>query len=205
MTPPALQALFHAKARGYEVDDKVVDQALAALERARSEPGGYAYGAPADSQNAVPAGKLAFMDQVPSSAARATACEATLLLAGRGDQERLHRAVLRFFANWDYLAERKSQLGTHVQPYGIAPYYFLYGHLYAAQAIELLDDSRYGSEKEELRTQMRAFLARSREADGSWNDRQFARSAGYGTALAILCLWMPKLPKPEPRPMPKKG
>jgi hypothetical protein len=206
MTPPALQALFHAKARGYEVDDKVVDQALAALERARSEPGGYAYSAPADSQNGVPAGKLAFMDQVPSSAARATACEATLLLAGRGDQERLHRAVLRFFANWDYLAERKSQLGTHVQPYGIAPYYFLYGHLYAAQAIELLDDSRYGSEKEELRTQMRAFLARSRDADGSWNDRQFPRSAGFGTAMAILCLWMPKLPKPEPRPMAaKKG
>jgi hypothetical protein len=206
MTPPALQALFHAKARGYEVDDKVLDQALAALERARSEPGGYAYGAPAESQNAVPAGKLAFMDQVPSSAARATACEATLLLAGRGDQERLHRAVLRFFANWDYLAERKSQQGTHVQPYGIAPYYFLYGHLYAAQAIELLDDSRYGSEKEELRTQMRAFLARSREADGSWNDRQFPRSAGFGTALAILCLWMPKLSKPEPRPLPaKKG
>ena len=33
----------------------------------------------------------------------------TLLLAGRGDQERLHRAVLRFFENWDDLAVRKKK------------------------------------------------------------------------------------------------
>jgi hypothetical protein len=204
MTAPALQVLFLAKARGYEVSDAVLDQAVAALERARSEPGGYGYGAALTSQNDVPEGKLAFMDQVPSSAARATACETTLLLAGRGDKERLHRAVLRFFTDWDELAVRKSQLGTHIQPYGIAPYYFLYGHLYAAQAIEQLDD---GAEKDALRAKMLAYLARSRDADGSWNDRQFDRSAGYGTALALLCMHMPHLPKPEPRtaPQSKKG
>lgn len=196
MTAPALQVLFLAKARGHAVADAVLDQAVAALERARSEPGGYGYGAALTSQNEVPESKLAFMDKVPSSAARATACETTLMLAGHGDKERLHRAVERFFADWDELAVRKSQLGTHIQPYGIAPYYFLYGHLYAAQAIEQLDD---GAEKEALRTKMRAYLARSRDADGSWNDRQFARSAGYGTALALLCLHMPHLPKPEPR------
>ena len=203
MTAPALQVLFLAKARGYEVADAVIDQAVAALERARSEPGGYGYGAALTSQNEVPEAKLAFMDKVPSSAARATACETTLMLAGRGDKERLHRAVLRFFADWDELAVRKSQLGTHIQPYGIAPYYFLYGHLYAAQAIEQLDD---GAEKEALRTKMRVYLARSRDASGSWNDRQFDRSAGYGTALAILCMHMPHLPKPESRAAaPKKG
>ncbi|HLQ37870.1 MAG TPA: hypothetical protein VK348_08720 [Planctomycetota bacterium] len=201
MTPPALQALFHAQARGYAVPDQVLDQALQALERARSESGGYAYGAPAESQNEVPADKLKFMDQVPSSAARATACEATLMLAGRGDPERLHRAVLRFFEHWDALAVRKSQPKTHEPPYGIAPYYFLYGHLYAAQAIELLADAK---EKDALRLKMRAYLARSRDPDGSWNDRQFDRSAGYGTALAILCLQMPKLHAPVARPAPVK-
>lgn len=203
MTAPALQVLFLAKARGYEVADAVIDQAVAALERARSEPGGYGYGAALTSQNDVPEAKLAFMDKVPSSAARATACETTLMLAGRGDKERLHRAVVRFFADWEELAVRKSQLGTHIQPYGIAPYYFLYGHLYAAQAIEQLDD---GAEKEALRTKMRIYLARSRDAAGSWNDRQFDRSAGYGTALAILCMHMPHLPKPESRAAaPKKS
>ncbi len=196
MTAPALQALFHAKARGYVVADAVLDQALAALERARSEPGGYAYGAPARSQNEVTAEQLTMMDKVGSSSARATAVETTLLLAGRGDAARLHRAVLRFFEFWDDLAVRKSQTGTHIPPYGIAPYYFLYGHVYAAQAIEMLPD---GDEKLALRTKMRAYLARSRDADGSWNDRQFDRSAGYGTAMAILTMQMPRLPKPVAR------
>ncbi|MGE3171956.1 MAG: prenyltransferase/squalene oxidase repeat-containing protein [Planctomycetota bacterium] len=197
MTAPALQALFQAKARGHEVADAVLDQALDALERARSAPGGYAYGAPRTSQNDVEADDLGMMDRVGGSAARATAVETTLLLAGRGDRERHRRAVHRFFEFWDDLAVRKSQRGTHIEPYGIAPYYFLFGHVYAAQAIELLADE---GERDALRAKMRAYLARSRDADGSWNDRHFDRSAAYGTAMAILALQMPNLPAPVARP-----
>jgi hypothetical protein len=193
MTAPALQALFHARARGFEVPAPVVEEGLAALERARAKPGGYAYGAPAKSQADVDEDALPMMNRTPSSAARATACETTLLLAGRGDPVRLERAVELFFAHWDDLAVRKSQLGTHIEPYGIAPYYFLYGHLYVAQAIEQVADPKL---RQRLRDKLRAVLARSREPDGSWNDRQFARSAGYGTAMALLALHMPALPKP---------
>lgn len=194
MTAPALQALFHAQARGHEVPGDVVTKALDALERARAKPGGYAYGAPAKSQHEVEEEQLTMMDKTPSSAARATVCETTLLLAGRGDQARLAAAVERFFAHWDDLAVRKSQQGTHIKPYGIAPYYFLYGHLYVAQAIEQLADA---GQREELRGKLRQVLARSREDDGSWNDRQFGRSGGYGTALAILTMHMAHLPKPH--------
>ena len=193
MTAPALQALFHAKARGHEVPDDVVQQALDALERARAKPGGYAYGAPGKSQADVDEEKLTMMDKTPSSAARAAVCETTLMLAGRGDPARLERAVDLFFAHWDDLAVRKSQLGTHIEPYGIAPYYFLFGHLYAAQAIEQIADA---TKRDSLRTKMLAVLALSREVDGSWNDRQFGRSGGYGTALALMTMHMPHLPKP---------
>lgn len=195
MTAPALQALFHAKARGYAVPDEVVQQALDALERARAKPGGYAYGAPATSQADVDEDQLTMMDKTPSSAARAAACETTLMLAGRGDPVRLERAVDLFFAHWDDLAVRKSQLGTHIKPYGIAPYYFLFGHVYAAQAIEQIADA---GKRKELHEKMLAVLSRSREADGSWNDRQFGRSGGYGTALALMTMYMPNLPKPMP-------
>lgn len=193
MTAPALQALFHAKARGQAVPDQVVTQALDALERARTKAGGYAYGAPAESLNDVADKKLSMMHKLPSAAARAAVCEVTLLLAGRGDAQRLEAAVDLFFAHWDDLAVRKSQTGTHIPPYGIAPYYFLFGHVYAAQAIEFVAD---GKRREELRTKLRAVLAKSREVDGSWNDRQFERSGGYGTALALLTLHMPHVPKP---------
>lgn len=193
MTAPALQALFHAKARGHDVLDAVVVQALDALDRARAKPGGYAYGAPAEGQAEVEEAQLSMMDKTPSSAARATVCETTLLLAGRGDLDRLEAAIDRFFAHWDDLAVRKSQTGTHIKPYGIAPYYFLFGHLYVAQAIEQLADAE---KRATLRARLRQFLARSREEDGSWNDRQFGRSGGYGTALALLVMHMAELPKP---------
>lgn len=195
MTAPALQVLFHAKARGHAVADAVVTQALDALERARAKPGGYAYGATAESQAEVDEDQLSMMDKTPSSAARAAVCETTLLLAGRGDRRRLERAVDLFFAHWDDLAVRKSQLGTHIKPYGIAPYYFLYGHVYAAQAIEQIDDA---DKRAALRGKMRAMLAKCREEEGGWNDRQFDCSGGYGTALALLAMHMPHLPKPLP-------
>jgi hypothetical protein len=197
MTAPALQALFHAKARGHEVVDEVLDQALDALVRARAEPGGYAYGAPDQSQHEVSEEQLTMMDKTPSSAARATAVESTLLLAGRGDQARLRRAIDRFFLHWEDLAVRKSQTGTHIPPYGIAPYYFLFGHVYAAQAIELVDDTEA---KTTYRKKMLQYMAFSREGDGGWNDRQFDRSAGYGTAMAILAMQMPNLHRPVARP-----
>jgi hypothetical protein len=192
MTAPALQALFHAKAQGYEVPDEVLQLALDALDRARAAPGGYAYGAPAKSQNEVAESALSMMDKTPGSAARATACEAALWLAGRGDQARLQQSIERFFQHWDDLAIRKSQPKTHIPPYGIAPYYFLYAHLYVAQAIELLPDA---AARRQYHGKLLQYLVRSREDDGCWNDRQFGRSAGYGTALALLTMHMPRLPK----------
>ena len=51
--------------------------------------------------------------------------------------------------------------------------------------------------RQQLRARMRQVLARSRDDNGSWNDRQFPRSAGYGTAMALLTLHMPRLPKPK--------
>lgn len=194
MTAPALQALFHAKARGHDVPDDVVEQALAALERSRSEGGGYAYGAPAKSRNDVPDDELGMMDKTPSAAARAAVCETTLMLAGRGDEARHAAAVKLFYDHWDDLAVRKSQQGTHIPPYGIAPYYFMFGHMYCAQAIEQLADEEL---RDECRARMRVMLARGVEANGAWNDRQFGRSAGYGTAMALLAMHMPRLPKPH--------
>jgi hypothetical protein len=194
MTAPTLLALFHAAARGHEVAPAVVAQALDALDRARSKPGGYAYGAPAESQGAVEEASLSMMDKTAGAAARATACELALLLGGRGDRTRLQASIETFFAHWDDLAVRKSQTGTHVKPYGIAPYYFLFGHVYAALAIEQLPA---GEAKDGFRQRLLAVLAKSREADGGWNDRQFDRSAGYGTSLALLTMHMRHLPQPS--------
>lgn len=195
MTAPALQVLFHAKARGHQVPDDVIEEALSALDRARTKVGGYAYGASRANLNDKAEDELRFMDLGPSSAARAAVCETTLLLAGRGDKARHQAALELFFKHWDDLAVRKSQLGTHIKPYGIAPYYFMFGHLYCAQAVEQVEDEKV---RDRYRAQMRQILARSVDENGTWNDRQFGRSAGYGTAMALMTLHMPQLPKPHP-------
>lgn len=194
MTAPALQALFHAKARGHSVSDVVVEEALSAINRARTKAGGFAYSSAMSNLNDKGEEDLRFMDLAPGSAARAAICETTMMLAGRGDEQRHQKALELFFSSWDYLAKRKSQRGTHIKPYGIAPYYFMFGHLYCAQAIEQIKDKQA---REGFRAQMRQVLARSIDKQGTWNDRQFGRSAGYGTAMALMTMHMNRLPKPH--------
>lgn len=190
MTGPTLHALFHAAARGHEVAPEVIEAALAALERGRTASGGYAYVA-----RAPMAGKaeeaLGMMDRKPGSVGRMCVVEYTLTLAGRGDPTRLRDAIESFFTHWDALEVRKEKTGTHVEPYGVAPYYFMYAHYYAARAIEVLPDS---GEREAQRARLAAVLAGVRDVDGGFNDRVFPRSRSFGTAFGIMALMMRDIP-----------
>jgi hypothetical protein len=74
----------------------------------------------------------------------------------------------------------------------IAPYYFFYAHRHAAQAIEFLPEA----ERAGYRAKLHALLWQVREQDGGWNDRVFPRSIAYGTAMTLLALREPSLPRP---------
>ena len=88
--------------------------------------------------------------------------------------------------------ERRQKNGTHVAPYGVAPYYFFYGVFHACDAVELLPAER----RPEYRRQLEQLLFAVRNDDGTWNDRVFPRSRGFGTAMTILALQRPQLPAP---------
>lgn len=118
------------------------------------------------------------------------AVESTLELFGRGDPRRLSLAVRSFFTHWDELEHRRQKTGTHVEPYGVAPYYVLYAHLHAAQAIEMLPDP---AERGAQRAEILARLGRIQETGGGWNDRVFPRSLSFGTATVVLALLQPEL------------
>lgn len=185
MTAPALEALFAAQAGGRKVSAKVVAQALASLERGRAASGSIAYSTPGEPRGKTPESDLGMMDLLPGSIGRMVASEAALTLGGLGDQERLAAAVEAFFAHWDQLEARRQKVGTHEQPYGVAPYYFMYAHDHAALAIELLDDVAL---RERQRARLDALLAQVAEAEGGWNDRVFPRSRSFGTAMGMLAL-----------------
>jgi hypothetical protein len=199
MTAPTLQFLFEAARLGEKVDAEVVGRALDALESGRLESGAFQYGI----DPARRTGKG--FEAVEGAIGRSPICEATLYLAGRGSLERIRGSLDAFFANWEWLEKRRKQTGTHVAPFMIAPYYFFYAHRYAAQAIELLaPEDRPG-----YRQKLYHLLWKVREEDGGWNDRVFARSESFGTAMSMLALLSPKLPAParwsqKPATSPKK-
>jgi len=187
MTPPTVQALWAAKARGMKVQQSTIDKALAFMQSSI---------APADAVGGKDAGSVTYSgphragrrEQLPGATGRMCTTEATLAMAGMSSPARLRRAVESFINHWDELEKRRQMSGTHVGPYGVAPYYFMFAHHAAAQACELLP----AADKAELRAKCDALLFRVRAENGSWNDRVFARSSAYGTAMAMMSLMGPK-------------
>lgn len=183
MTGTTLQALFDAAAVGVPVDPDLVTGGLDALEASRTALGSYVYAGPA---------RPGRPHLLPGAVGRMLVAECTLRLAGRGSDERLRGALDAFLVHWDALEVRRAQTGTHAPPWGVAPYYVLFAHRYAAQAAELLPEG----ERAVYRRKVRERLLACGEGDGTWNDRVFERSASYGTALAVMVLSADTAPAP---------
>ena len=173
MTGSTLLILGDAAAAGFEINEAMITRALDALEAAHSDEMIYAY-----------SGKERGKSKMPSSSARSSVATLALFKAGRRTQDDLRLAVQGFFDGWEDLLKRKSQQGTHKPPYGIAPYYFFYGHTYAAFAIEELPKA----ERPSRRAELTRLLWETRDEDGTWNDRIFPRTSSYSTAMTILAL-----------------
>ncbi|MFN0132427.1 MAG: hypothetical protein ACKVW3_07855 [Phycisphaerales bacterium] len=182
MTAPTLLALFEAKRQGFEVDAGVVERAIRSLEAGRMESGGVTYAGAGEGKR----------DGVPGAVGRMMATETALFLAGRSTRANVRASLDAFITHWAWLDKRRAKPGTHQGPYAVAPYYFYYAHEQAARAIELLPRH----ERAEYRRRLRELLFSVRLPDGSWNDRVFARSASFGTAMAVLSLAQPSLPAP---------
>jgi hypothetical protein len=186
MTAPTIQILFEAARQGEKVDGAVLERALSTLEGARLGTGSFQYGSNPEHKSGQG------IEAVPGAIARMSVCETTLYLAGRGSIDRIRGALDAFFAHWGELEKRRKKNGTHEGPYKIAPYFFYYGHRYAAQAIEMLPEA----ERAGYRQKLYGLLWRVREEDAGWNDRVFPRSESFGTSMALLALLEPGMPRP---------
>jgi hypothetical protein len=191
VTAPVVQALLVAREQGELVDDALFLRARNVLERARHGDGAFVY----SGGSKEPAGLGMSGSRTASlagSAGRSAVCESTLWLLGQDALDPLRASALNFFEHWDELEARRKKNGTHEGPYGIAPYYFYYAHAYTAQAIELLPEQP----RAELRERMLETLLRTRDEDGTWDDRVFPRTRNYGTAMAVLVLLQERAPLP---------
>jgi hypothetical protein len=186
VTAPVTQALLLARSQGEKIPDGVFERARKVLEEGRGEDGAFAY------SGAMKGNEKANANELPGSAARSAVCETTLMLLNAGSTESIQAALDAFFKHWDELEKRRKQKGTHEGPYRIAPYYFYYGHRYAAQAIEMLPEKSRAKERDRLLE----VILKTRDEDGTWNDRVFDQSKNYGTAMVLLALLGDKAPLP---------
>ncbi len=182
MTSRGAQALFEAAQAGYAVDAGTIARALDFLEGTHTASGAVVY-----SGSASPKRPDRESDAVPGAVGRMCATEATLLLAGRGSAAAARASVDAFIVHWGWLNQRRAKTGTHIKPYMVAPYYFMFAHYYAAEAVEMLPKSERG----EYRRRINELLFSVRQEDGSWNDRVFERSGAYGTAMAMMAIMAP--------------
>ena len=187
VTAPVVQSLLWARAQGGKVPEPVLERARKFLERCRTPEGGFLYSG--TYQEGTPVRRS---DLPAGSAARSAVCESTLVLLGGGSVASVQGAVNAFHTHWSELHARWKKTGTHIGPYAIAPYYFYYGHRYAAQAIALLPEDV----REKERARLLEVILRTRDGDGTWNDRIFPRSRGFGTAMIVLALLQEKTPLP---------
>lgn len=179
VTASVVQALLWARGEGAKIPKKVFRRAKEALELSRIPDGAYYYFGTSRS-----AKERQKQDLLPGSAGRSPICESMLFLLGGSTRERIQGSIDAFHQHWDELEKRRKKSGTHEGPYLIAPYYFYYGHRYAAQAVELLAEG----DRPRERRRLRALIQRTRDEDGTWNDREFPRSKSYGTAMILLSL-----------------
>ncbi len=189
VTGPITQALLLARSQGEKVPNDLLARCREVLQDSRLESGAFFY-----SGTSTATRRNDRRAKVPGSIARSPLCESTLLLLGSGSHEAILNSLNYFHRHWSELEKRRAQPGTHVGEYGIAPYYFYFGHRYAAQAIELLPASARDRERRKLRD----VVLRTRQQDGTWNDRVFPRSRNYGTAMSVLALLQDRTPLPPP-------
>lgn len=180
VTAPVVQALLLARSQGEAVPDDILKRSRKVLEGSRLKSGAFVYSGTTRGAR-DPDGEKTVL---PGAIARSPVSETTLTLLGGGSIEAVRASLAAFHEHWGELEKRRKKTGTHVPPYGVAPYYFYYGHRYAAQAIEALPPEERAAQRDRLLE----VILRTRDADGTWNDRVFERSRNFGTAMVVLAL-----------------
>jgi hypothetical protein len=178
----AVLVVFHAaRDAGHEPPQRIVDRALAATRRQRLADGSYLYGEYLKWRPRLG------INRPGGSLGRTQACNLALRLWG--DES----VTSQLFVDWlDRLITRNGWLDIgrkrpipHESWFGVAGYFYYFGHYYGALCIEQVPADQ--------RPLYRAHLARiildRQEKDGSWWDYPlYDYHQPYGTSFALLTL-----------------
>jgi hypothetical protein len=180
-TATALVALDEARSIGVEFPERLIDKALASIQRQRKPDFSYAYGEYLRLQPMHP------VNRPGGSLGRSQACNLALRLYGneKVTDEVLKTWLNRLFARNGWLSIGRKRPIPHESHFAVAGYFYYYGHYYAALCIEQLPKDRRPYYQEHLAH----IILPHQEKDGSWWDFPFYNyHQQYGTAMAISTL-----------------
>ncbi|MDF1860689.1 MAG: terpene cyclase/mutase family protein [Verrucomicrobiales bacterium] len=181
-TATCLVALDRVKdIEGVEVPEKLVERAVASINRQRKSDHSYLYG------EYLKARPLYGINRPGGSLGRTQACNYALRIWG--DESITNEVVAEWLVR---LGERNGWLDIgrkrpvpHEAWFAVAGYFFYYGHCYAGYCIELLPEENRAPHQEMLA----GILLQLQEKDGSWWDFPFySYHQPYGTAFAVMTL-----------------
>jgi hypothetical protein len=180
-TAACVNGMLDAKAAGLPVDQKRLDKALDAVDHCRLPNGAYTYSVDTISS---PAG-LEFIHQVKGSLGRIQVGNVALYRAGRLDPRVVKEGLDFFFKDHRFLAVARKKPIPHESWYAVAAYFHLFGHYYAARAIELLPAEARPRYADELARK----LLEIQEPEGAfWDFHISDYTRAYGTAFAVMAL-----------------
>jgi hypothetical protein len=178
-TSAGLAALYEAKKAGIAVPEGLARRALNRLKEMRKPDGSFLYGS--DFRYAP----MHMANRDKGSLGRTQAGHYGLAVwneAGIGEKE-IREGLEKLFEEHRFIEIGRKRQYPHEGWYFTAPYYYYFGHYYAAKLIERLPD------KADYREKLRSFVLPHQEPDGSWWDyKMWDYDKPYGTAFAVMTL-----------------
>ena len=185
-TAAGLLSLIEARAAGLEVEDKVYDAAVRAVERSRMPTGAYEY-----SVNAVPRRlRMESINHVQGSLGRIQVCNLALYRSGGTDKTQITVDDLvwgleQFVKHHKFLDIARNKPIPHEAYYANAAYFYLFAHYYASQVLELLPTAKQA----QFAPHVQAGILKTQQDNGSmWDFWIASNTKPYGTAFGAMGL-----------------
>ena len=176
-----LVALWEARQAGLDVPQKMIDRALRCVAAMRLPTGSYLYGDYMKYRPTHPA------NRTRGSIGRNQACNYALWLWGNakvGEKES-REGLEEFGKEHIFIDMGRQRQFRHESWYATAPYYYYFGHYYAARILEKLPEK----DRAELAKIVLDGILPNQDPDGSWWDfAMWDYHKPYGTAYAVMTL-----------------
>ncbi len=179
-TAAVLLVLEEARAKGFEIDQRMVDDGIKAVERMRLPSGAYVYGTYAQYRPQAP------YNMVKGSLGRSQPCNLALHELDRDiSLEQLQTGVEDLRRDHHYIEIGRGRKIPHEAYYSTSGYYYFFGHYYAGMVVEELDEPA----RRELAVWLQDVMIDVQDPAGSWFDYPlYGYGHPYGTAYGLLVL-----------------